>query len=151
MVNDNNGASQTSDMAHNERGELKYFVNLAGTDTPEEVLIDENIATDIDKVSTDGLSKEMHKQVASKYTPPSNCKCLNVVSCNSKVFKNVGSRARYRDTSLQGIKKWLLKGLIAVAFVFDKLAKTLREDEVVEQLSGGVALLANALHRQDVF
>ncbi|GFO19158.1 hypothetical protein PoB_004566300 [Plakobranchus ocellatus] len=97
MGNDNNGANQTSD---NERGELKYFVNLAGTDAPEEVLIDENIATGIDKVLTDGLSKEMHKQVASKYTPPSNCKRLNVVDCNPEFFKNAGSRARYRDTSL---------------------------------------------------
>ncbi|GFO20149.1 hypothetical protein PoB_004665400 [Plakobranchus ocellatus] len=151
MSNDNNGANQTSEVAHNERGELKYFVNLAGTDALEEVLIDENIATGIDKVLTDGLSKEMHKQVASKYTPPSNCKRLNVVDCNPEVFKNASSRARYRDTSLQGVQKSLLKGLTAVALVFDELAKTLREDEVVEQLSDGVALLANVSHRLDVF
>ncbi|GFO49878.1 hypothetical protein PoB_007638300 [Plakobranchus ocellatus] len=82
---------------------------------------------------------------------PSNCKRLNVVDCNPEVFKNAGSRARYRDTSLQGVQKSLLKGLTAVALVFDKLAKTIREDEVVEQLSDGVALLANASHRLDVF
>ncbi|GFN83819.1 hypothetical protein PoB_001032500 [Plakobranchus ocellatus] len=125
MGNDNNGANQTSDMAHHEREELKYFINLAGTDAPEEVLIDENIATGIDKVLTDGLSKEMHPQGASQYTAPSNCKCLNVVDCNQEVFKNAGSRARYRDTSLQGVKKSLLKGLRAVTLVFDKLAKLL--------------------------
>ncbi|GFN87752.1 myomodulin neuropeptides [Plakobranchus ocellatus] len=72
------------------------------------------------------------------------------MSCQ-EVFKNAGSRARYRDTSLQGVQKSLLKGLTAVALVFDKLAKTIREDEVVEQLSDGVALLANASHRLDVF
>ncbi|GFN74222.1 hypothetical protein PoB_000072800 [Plakobranchus ocellatus] len=109
MGNDNNGANEISDMAHNERGELKYFFNLAGTDAPEEVLIDENIATGIDKVLTDGLSKEMHKQVASKYTPPLNCKRLNVVGCNPEVLKTLAAELDTETPPYKEFKNRCLK------------------------------------------
>ena len=92
----------------------------------------------------------MQEKLGQKYFVPSNCTRLEVIPCDSEVFKNSNAKAKTRDSSLQSVQKYLMKGLTAVIFAFDALSNS-DDRTATEMLADGVTLLANGSHKLDVF
>ena len=129
---------------------MAYFNEVAGTSAFTGKAIRENIANGVDKVLCEGLSEDMQKELGQKYLVPSNFTRLEVTPCDSEVFKNSNAKAKTRDSSLQSVQKYLMKGLTAVIFAFDALSNS-DDRTATEMLADGVTLLANGSHKPDVF
>ena len=129
---------------------IAYFNKVAGTSAPIGKAIRENIANGVDKVLCEGLPQDMQEKLGQKYLVPSNCTRLEVIPCDSEVFKNSNAKAKTRDSSLQSVKKYLMKGLTAVIFAFDALSNS-DNRTATEMLADGVTLLANGSYKLDVF
>ena len=129
---------------------MAYFNEVAGTSAPTGKAIRENIANGVEKVLCEGLPQDMQEKLGQKYLVPSNCTRLEVIPCDSEVFKNSNAKAKTRDSSLQSVQKYLMKGLTAVIFAFDALSNS-DARTATEMLADGVTLLANGSHKLDVF
>ncbi|GFO24388.1 Pol polyprotein [Plakobranchus ocellatus] len=102
---------------------MLYFDKVAGTSAPSEINVNENISKGVSKILAEGLSRETLKEISKKYAMPSNCPRLDVVHCNTEVYKNASPRARTKDSAPQMIQKSLLKGITAITFAFDKMSQ----------------------------
>ena len=83
---------------------MAYFNEVAGTSAPTGKAIRENIANGVEKVLCEGLPQDMQEKLGQKYLVPSNCTRLEVIPCDSEVFKNSNAKAKTRDSSLQSVQ-----------------------------------------------
>ena len=127
-----------------ESTEFSYFADVAGTNAPSAVFLSTNIGKGIEKILSEGLTREVMDNVSAKYTQPSNCPRLSVLGCSPEVFRHVSARARFRDSSLQTVQQSLISGITAVAFALETVMQQSQNEDVKEKLSDRVALLSNA-------
>ena len=80
---------------------MLYFESLAGTQVPEEYNLNTNMAKVVDKMLSDELLKDISAQLTDKYDTYINCTHLNVLPCNTEVFKHASVKAKNRDSALQ--------------------------------------------------
>ena len=66
---------------------MAYFNEVAGTSAPTGKAIRENIANGVEKVLCEGLPQDMQEKLGQIYLVPSNCTRLEVIPCDSEVFK----------------------------------------------------------------
>ncbi|GFS06209.1 kinesin-like protein [Elysia marginata] len=108
---ENEDANETED---NEPCDMAYFDNVAGISTEKEYNVQPKIATGVEKILSEGLSKETVDNLYKKYQRPTNCTRLAVLPCNPEVFKHASTKAKMRDSSLQNTQKVLIKGVCAI-------------------------------------
>ncbi|GFR98349.1 hypothetical protein ElyMa_004499300 [Elysia marginata] len=150
---ENEGANKTED---NEPYDMAYFDNVAGISTEKEYNVQPKIATGVEKILSEGLSKETVDNLYKKYQRPTNCTRLAVLPCNPEVFKHTSTKAKMRDSSLQNTQKALIKGVCAITSAFDDLSKSPTDSDTAmtllkEKVADGVALLSHASHSLDMF
>ena len=133
--------------------EMSYFESIAGTQALEEYNLQNNLAKGVEKMLSEGLSKDTSAQLTQKYETPTNCARLAVLPCNPEVFKNASAKAKSRDSALQNTQKALAKGLSAVIYAYDDLLHSPDGDtvQVREKMADGIALLSHASHSLDMF
>ncbi|KAK3738954.1 hypothetical protein RRG08_006521 [Elysia crispata] len=141
---------ESTDAAQDTHDKVGYFKfnTLTGTCAPQETNVHQEFASGVEKVLTDGMSKDTLSAHLDKCHPPANCSRLSVLQCNPEIFKNTSQSAKARD-----IQKALIKGLAAILLAFDDLSAILQpaQSGAMKQIADGVALLAHSSHALDLF
>ena len=110
------------------------------------------LAKGVEKMCSEGLSKDISAQLTDKYDTLTNCILL---PCNLEVFKHASVAVKGRYLALQCTQKALVKGLSAVKYMYacDKLLQSpdVKTIQVWEKMTDGIALLAQASHSLDMF
>ena len=109
---------------------MSYFEFLAGTQVLAESNLHNDLAKGVEKMLSEGLSKDISAQLIQKYETPTNCHRLAVLPCNPEVFKNSSTKAKSRDSALQNAQKALVKGLSAVIYAYDDFLQSPDGDTV---------------------
>ena len=130
-----------------------YFNTLTGTCAPQETNVHQDLASGVQKVLTDGMSKDTLSALLDQYHAPANCSLLSILQCNPEIFKNTSQSAKVRDSALQNVQKALIKGLTAILLAFKDLSAILQpaQSGAMKQIADGVALLAHSSHVLDLF
>ena len=148
------GEGSVPDPPSRQLEDMGYFKSLAGTSSKAEPkLTNEEIASGLDKILCDGLSREVSEQLAGKYDTPSNCLRLTVIPCNQEVYKTVSPPVQKRDAALQRIQGHLVKGLTALSQAFDSVSCPQQVDTecAKKQMADAASLLAHTSHELDIF
>ena len=144
---------ESTDAAQDIPDTVGYFNTLTGTCAPQETTVNQELASGVEKVLTDGMSKGTLSALLDPYHAPANCSLLSVLQCNPEIFKNTSQSAKARDSALQNIQKALIKGLTAILLAFDDLSAILQpaQSGAMKQIADVVALLAHSSHALDLF
>ena len=144
---------ESTDAAQDIPDTIGYFNTLTGTCAPQETTVHQELTSGVEKVLTDGMSKDTLSALLDQYHAPANCSRLSVLQCNPEIFKNTSQSAKARDSALQNVQKALIKGLTAILLAFDDLSAILQpaQSGAMKQIADGVALLAHSSHALDLF
>ena len=137
---------------------ISYFKGVLGSSQVEGPVINDDIATGATSILCSGLPSEAQDKLAGKYATPGNCPRMAVVPCNKEIYRTVSKTIKMKDSALQNIQKCLLKGLSAVTYTFDHIARISAQPEVSKDdlktiatsSADAIALLANTSHMVDI-
>ena len=74
--------------------QMSYFETIAGTQALEEYNLQNNLAKGMEKMLSEGLSKDTSAQLTQKYETPTNCARLAVLPCNPEVYSSFSANRR---------------------------------------------------------
>ena len=145
-----------------DKSSLKNFKKVCGITKPEGPKLNEDLAKGMDDMMSKGVTDEIKEELMKKYKTPSNCKRLEVVQCNSEIFKKASKNTRITESKLQEIQECLNKGICALtcsvneglnlSLEKDKLEDTMEKfREITTQNTDTLALLSNSSHMIDAF
>ena len=133
-------------------GELSKFYESEGTVSDP---INAKLASLVDKMVKTSLSEDKLKEKHEKYNRPENCENLINTRVNPEIWSKIRSNTRSRDLKMQKLETSLLKSMIPVVKMSDKLlelksnSKPASESDVSEflQLSlDSLALMGHSIN-----
>ena len=139
---------------------LNHFQKISGKGKKRGPMINSTLANGTETMLTEGISTETKEELFAKYSTPENCERLEVVTCNSEIYKNANKYSRINETKLTTIQSSMMKGLSAVIYAFNKTltliedgkqAKTSKLQEINTCSADAIALISNASHQLDIF
>ena len=83
--------------------------------------VNAKLASLVDKMVKTSLSEEKMKEKHEKYNRPSNCENLIAARVNPEIWSKIRSNTRSRDLKMQKLETSLLKSMIPIINVSDKL------------------------------
>ena len=114
-----------------ESTEFSYFADVAGTNAPSAVFPNTNSGKGLEKILSEGLTKEVMDKISGKYTQPSNCSRLSVLRYNPEIFRHVKlrlyrARTRLFSSSAIQTEREHERGKLSTAFDADRLFLVMR-------------------------
>ena len=78
---------ESTDAAQDIPDMVGYFNTLTRTCAPRETNVHQELASGVEKVRTDEMSKDTLSALLDQYHAPANCSRLSVLQCNPEIFK----------------------------------------------------------------
>ena len=155
----------TQDMSEIEEGEihddnLEQFIKISGLTAEEGPKLNEKLSKGLDEMLSKGIQSETKDELMKKYKTPANCKRLEVVQCNTEIYKKASKNTRITESKLQDIQQCMNKGICALTISFNESLSSLNGSETLsaqkfKELNNintdALALLTQATHMMDVF
>ena len=135
-----------------EEGELPYEDLFKDTEDCG-AKVSEGIAKRVNNACTKKPAKEQFSKIQKKYVRPENCEYLKSPRVNPELWDDLQDKTKSREGSFQGFQKNLIKGVIPVIMLADKVveAKKRKEDsikisEVYDLVVDAMTLLGNSVY-----
>ena len=140
--------------------DLENFIKLSGIQVEKGPEINDKISQGVEEMMSKGICKETQKNLMDKYKTPSNCKRIEVVECNTEIFKKASTSVRIVESKSQEIQKCLSKGICAMVKAFNETYKLLngKQDishkqlkDIADMNTDAIALCSQTSHLMDMF
>ena len=103
---------------------FKAFVEQFATAEKPGPAIDHDLATIVNELLTEKLTKEKLKPVQQKYLRPENCKNLVTPKINKLIWQQLKQETKNTDSAFQKIQQLLLSSLYAILQVCNSLSSS---------------------------
>ena len=139
---------------------LEQFIKISGLTVEEGPKLNEKLSKGLDEMLSKGIQEESKGELMKKYKTPTNCKRLEVVQCNTEIYKKASKNTRITEAKLVEIQQCMNKGICALTISFNESLSSLNGSETIsaqkfKELNNintdALALLTQATHMMDIF
>ena len=102
---------------------LSGIANDLKLDQKKAPAVNEQIAKIVQGLLREKLTEEVLTATQNRYNPPENCECLTSTKVNHLIWDKLKSATRSADIKLQRVQSNLVKGLVPIVSVIEKLGK----------------------------
>lgn len=145
----------TTESESTDSAETRALLELLGDDPticdvygPE---INKDLAVRLEHIATNGLTKEIRKELIEKYLLPTNCKLINAPTLNAEIKAAVADMTLKRDKSIELRQKQTAIAIACLSQVMNKLLSSNSADaEMIKMLMDAERILCDSQHSDSV-
>ena len=102
---------------------LSGIANDLKLDQKKAPAVNDQITKIVQDLLREKLTEEVLTATQNRYNPPEKCECLTSTKVNHLIWDKLKSDSRSADIKLQRVKSNLVKGLVPIVSVIEKLVK----------------------------
>lgn len=113
--------------------------------------IHKDLAVRLEHISTNGLSKELRKEINDKYLLPANCKLINAPTLNAEIKAAVAEAIVKRDKNIELRQKQIAVAIACLSQAINKLLSNNNADpNLIKMLMDTERILCDSQHSDSV-